>query len=277
MGTPAAVGVDDDLAPRDARVAVRAADDEFPRRVHVQQVVVADKVGQLVARPLQACLDTRYEDAAHVVFDAFAHLTFGLLFRHVAAGTDEFVVLGGDHDGVYPYRASRLVVLDGHLALGVGPEIGHFVVLAPQYGELLHDDLGEYQRRGHVFARLVAGVAEHDALVAGSLLFVLFHDALVDVGALLVDGGEDAAGVSVEHVVAPGIADAVDDASGDVLYIDVCFRTHFAGNYYQSRRAEGFARHLRFGVAAKEFVEYRVGYLVRDFVGVPFRNGFRRK
>ena len=51
----------------------------------------------------------------------------------------------------------------------------------------------------------------------------------------------------------------------------------FAGNYYQSRRAEGFARHLRFGVAAKEFVEYRVGYLVRDFVGVPFRNGFRRK
>ncbi len=96
----------------------------FPRRVHVQQVVVADEVGQLVARPLQACLDTRYEDAAHVVFDAFAHLTFGLLFRHVAAGTDEFVVLGGDHDGVYPYRASRLVVLDGHLALGVGPEIG---------------------------------------------------------------------------------------------------------------------------------------------------------
>jgi hypothetical protein len=273
----AAVGVDDDLAARDARVAVGTADDEFARRVDVEQVVVAYEVGQFVARPLQASLHARDEDAAHIVFDALAHLPFGLFLRHVVAGAHEFVVLGGNHDGVHPHRTARVVVFDRHLALGVGAEVGHLVVLAPQDGELFHDDLCENQRGGHVFARFVAGVTEHDALVAGALLVVALHHALVDVGALFVDGGENAAGVAVEHVVAPGVPDAVDYASCDVLYVHVRLRTYLARNDHQTCGTEGFAGHLRFGIAAEEFVEDRVGYLVRDFVGMPFRNGFRRK
>ena len=54
--------------------------------------------------------------------------------------------------------------------------------------------MGEGDREGHVLGGLVAGVAEHHALVAGTLvLFFLAFDALVDVAGLLVDGGDDAA------------------------------------------------------------------------------------
>jgi hypothetical protein len=61
--------------------------------------------------------------------------------------------------------------------------------------------VGVVDRRRHELGRLVGRVAEHEALIAGALLLVealaLGH-ALRDVGALLLDGGEDGARVAVE-------------------------------------------------------------------------------
>lgn len=64
MRAAAAVGIDDDLAARKPGVPVRAADHELARRIDVQDIVVADQPGQLVAGALQTRLDARNEDRA---------------------------------------------------------------------------------------------------------------------------------------------------------------------------------------------------------------------
>ena len=127
-------------------------------------------------------------------------------------------------------------------------------------------------------ARLVAGVTEHDALIAGTLLLLGFtHDTLVDVGRLLVDGRNNTARIAVETVITLGVADLVDDATCHTLHIDIGLRAHLAGDDHETRRAEGFAGDLRIGVVAKEFVENGVGNLIRDLIGVSLGHRFRCK
>ena len=256
-----------------------AADDELARGVHVQDVVARDQIGELVAGTLQTRLDARDEDRAHILADPLLHLPFGLLFGEALAREDELVVLRRDDDRVHAQRTVRLlVVLDRHLRLRIGTQVGHHLALAADDGQLLEDHVREDERRGHELARLVAGVTEHDALVAGPLLLLGFaNDALVDVGRLLVDGRDDAARVAVEAVVAPGVADAVDDAARHVLHIDIGLRAHLAGNDHEARRAEGFAGDLRVGIVAEEFVENGVGNLIRDLIGVSLGHRFRCK
>ena len=85
--------------------------------------------------------------------------------------------------------ADRLAVLVAQrdLALGVGPEAA---ARAPEWrasASALEDLVGVVDRRRHQLGRLVAGVAEHDALVAGALVLVAGGiDALGDVGRLAV-------------------------------------------------------------------------------------------
>ena len=64
--------------------------------------------------------------------------------------------------------------------------------------------------RRHELRRLVAGVAEHHALVAGAARV----DALADVGRLLVDRDQHAAGVAVEAHLAVGVADVASPPRG---------------------------------------------------------------
>ena len=172
----------------------------------------------------------------------------------------------------------RLVVLDRDLRLRVGTQIGHHLAFAADDGQLLEDHVRQDQRRGHHLAGLVAGVAKHDALVAGALLLLGFaHDALVDVRRLFVNGRQNAARVAVELIVAPGVADAVDHAARHALPVDIRLRAHFTRHDHESRGAEGFARDLRVGVAAQEFVEDCVGNLIRNLVRMSFGHRFRCK
>ena len=141
MRTPSAVGIDDDLAAREARIAVGSADDELARGIHVQHVVVADERREPVARTLQARLHTRHEDRAHVLADALLHAALGLGGAHAVARQDEFVVLRRYHDRMHAQRTPRaVVVLHRHLALGVGTQVGHHRrALAADHGQLLQD------------------------------------------------------------------------------------------------------------------------------------------
>ena len=118
---------------------------------------------------------------------------------------DVLGVLGGEHDGVDADRAVVVVVLDGDLGLAVGTQVGQRAVLA-DLGEPLGEPVGDHDRQRHQLGGVVAGVAEHQALVAGALLVELVDgaadavlvavvDALGDVGGLRADGDLDAAGV----------------------------------------------------------------------------------
>ena len=72
-------------------------------------------------------------------------------------------------------HADRLAVLVAHrhLALGVGAEQRRAALLrVPRHGEIVQDLVRVVDRRRHQLRRLAAGVAEHDALVAGALVLV---------------------------------------------------------------------------------------------------------
>ena len=47
---------------------------------------------------------------------------------------DEVVVLRGDHDGVDAHGQAVVGILYGDLALGVGPQVGHYLALAADVG-----------------------------------------------------------------------------------------------------------------------------------------------
>ena len=75
-------------------------------------------------------------------------------------------MLGGDDHRFYP-RGFALVVLHGHLALAVGPQVGQDA-LFPDVGQLPGQAVRQGDGQRHKFRGIVAGIAHHHALVAGA-------------------------------------------------------------------------------------------------------------
>ena len=182
MGALAAVGIDDDLTACQTRVTVRTANDELARGVHVVFDVQTEQVQYFLRMDL--LFDPGNQDIDDIVLDPGEHL--------LVVGV-ELVVLGGDDDCVDALGKTLVAILDGHLALGIGTQIGHLLTLLADVGQRAHDQVGQVKAHGHIVLRLVGGVTEHHTLVAGSLfvLVAVIHTT-VDVGTLLVDGTEDA-------------------------------------------------------------------------------------
>ena len=96
-------------------------------------------------------------------------------------------MLGGDHHRVHTDGAVALV-LHRHLALAVGAQVIQQAALA-HLGQAAGQLVGQADGQGHPLGGLVAGIAEHHALVAGAAHLVV--GAQGDVGALAVDVGDD--------------------------------------------------------------------------------------
>ena len=271
----AAVGIDDDFASGQAGVAVRTSDNEFARRIDVVGDAVVEEAQHFGV--VDGGDDARHQHFDDILADLCQHFLVGLQlgFLRIVGREDELVVLSGDHDGVDAHGTVVVVILDGDLTLGVGTEVGHFLALATDVGKHHQELVGEVEGQRHIVFGLVGGIAEHHTLVAGSLIHrVLALHAAVDVRTLFVDGTEHAAGVALEHVFALGVADAVDDLTGDALEVNVCFGLDFARHHDLSGGDEGFARHFRAGVEGEKLVEDGITDLVCHFVGVSFGHGF---
>ena len=131
-------------------------------------------------------------------------------------------VLGRQHDGVDAVRLA-VDIAHRHLALRVGAQEGQAAVLA-QLRLALDQAVRVVDRRGHQLGRLVAGVAEHQALVAGADVQVVVAgviDALGDVVALLVVGHQHRAALVVDAVLGVVVADALDGVARDLDVVDV--------------------------------------------------------
>ena len=284
MPSHAAVGVHDDLAAREAAVAHRPADDEAARGVHV---------------------DLRVGRERHAL--AGQHRAHHLL-HHVGAqplvGRLLGVLRGHDHL-LHPLRRAVLVA-HAHLGLAVGAQVVERAVLA-HGGEALAHALGQVDGHGHEGARLVAGVAEHHALVARADALVgvvrgpavgrlpaLVH-ALRDVGALLVDGVHHAAGGAVEAVLGAVVADAAHHLAHDGRHVHVRLRADLARHGHEPRGRKRLARAahprhvgglpaggdvalaLELYLLGDDGVQDGVRYLVAHLVGMPLGDGFGRE
>ena len=259
MGGAAAVGIHDDLPAGEAGIRRRAALDETAGRVHVI-----------------LCVLVQHVRGDHGLGHLLDHVLPDLLQGDIG------VVLGGDDHCIHPDRAVVLVILHGDLTLAVGPHIGHLAALA-DLRHALAQLLCQGQGQGHQFRRLVAGVAEHHALVTGAVaqlavgaLLVLqgFVHAHGDVGGLLVDGGNHGTGVAVKAVLAPVIANVPDHLPGDVGDVHIAAGGDLAHHVDQSGAGRGLAGHAAVGVLLQNGVQDGVGDLVADLVGVALRDGF---
>jgi len=130
-------------------------------------------------------------------------------------------------------------------------------------------------RRRHQVGRLVAGIAEHQALVAGAGVEVVVAGvvhALGDVVALLVVADHDGAALVVDAVLGVVVADALDRVARDLDVVDVGVGRDLAGEHHQAGVAQSLGGDARARVLGEDRVEDRVGDLVRD----PCRGGLRR-
>ena len=166
--------------------------------------------------------DAGQQDVAHIVSDALHHHAVSLVLRQCRARGDEFVMLGGDHYGVDAHGLAVRGVFYGYLALGVGAQIGHERGVAAYVGELAQKQMAQVEGQRHVVGGLVAGVAEHHALVAGALVLgIIALYAAVDVGALLVEGREHSARFGFEFKLAAVVAYVLDDLACDLHEVNV--------------------------------------------------------
>ena len=132
-------------------------------------------------------------------------------------------MLRAEHDGVHAHGVILLVIFDGDLRLAVGTQIVHQLLLA-HGGQALGQLVRERDRQRHELRRLVAGVAEHHALIAraviervlaGLLALERVVDAEGNVGALLVDVRDDGAGLAVKAILGAVIADLAHGLAHD--------------------------------------------------------------
>ena len=140
--------------------------------------------------------------------------------------------------------------------------------------------------QGHQLGRLVAGVAEHHALIAGAVVqlvvagFLGFQGlvhAQGDVAGLLVDVGDDGAGVAVEAIGGVVVADIADHLAGDLGDVHIAGGGDLAHDVDQARGSGGLAGHAAIGILLENGVQNGVADLVADLIGMSLGNGFGSK
>ena len=136
-----------------------------------------------------------------------------------------FAVLRGDDHGIDARRAAA-DVFDGDLGFAIGAEEIDYVLLA-DFGKLEGELMRQLDGHGHQLGRFVAGVAEHQALVARAAGV----DAHGDVGRLRLDAGEDAAGVGVKAVLRARVANVANHLAGNILVFEMATKFRLDGDF----------------------------------------------
>jgi len=133
--------------------------------------------------------------------------------------------------------------------------------------------LCELDGERHQLFGLGAGVAKHQALVAGAAGI----DAHRDVGRLLVQGRDHGAGLVVEAVLGARVADVLDGVAHDRGEIGVGLARDLTGHEGEAGRDHGLAGHTARGILGEQRVQDGVRDLIGDLIRMPFGDGLRRE
>ena len=130
--------------------------------------------------------------------------------------------------------------------------------------------------RRHQDVGLVAGVAEHDPLVAGAFVLVARGvDALGDVHRLGVDAYVDLDLLPMKTLLF--VADILDRATGDLLQVRMGYgigAAHLAGQDHVVGGTQSLDGDAGQGIAGQIRIDDGVGNTVADLVRMPFGNRF---
>ena len=215
-----AIGIDDNLTARQTSISMGAANHELTCWI--------DKVFDVVAKETEhrlgvnLLLHTRNQD----IDDILANLV-----EHTLVVRVKLVVLRRYHDGVDALRNTIVTVLYGHLALGIGTQIGHLTTFPTDVSQRTHDEMCQVKAYRHQVLRLVRSVAEHHTLVASTLILILFAvNATVDVLTLLVNGSQDTTGIAIKLILRLRIAYLLDGVASYGLQVNIHLAAHLTHN-----------------------------------------------
>jgi len=224
----AAVGIDNNLSAGQARIAVRTADYKAAGRVNIKARVLVHEFLR-----------------EHRIENILLHIRVNLLLTHLR------IVLGREDHRVETRRLAVLIVLDRNLALAVRAKIRERLVLS-ELGQLAAELVCKADRIGHELRRLAAGIAEHEALVAGTLIEFLvllslsrlecMVHTLRNVGRLLMQRGQHRAGVAIKAVLASRVTDFAHRVAHQLLVIDARRRGNLTHQNHQTGCGGSFAR-----------------------------------
>lgn len=184
-----------------------------------------------------------------------------------------FLVHCADEDGVdteWLDVTAVLFVLDSDLGLAIWAEEWACAVLA-DLGEAASEVLGEEVAEWHEFLGFVGGVAEHVALVAGTLEFCVFFafvNCLGDIWGLLLNGDHDIAGLVVEADAGVIVADFLDGTTDERLEVELGLGCDLTEDEDEAGLCGCLAGDLGVGVLAETFVENCIGDNVAHLIWV---------
>ena len=100
-------------------------------------------------------------------------------------------------------------------------------------------------------------------------------DALCDVGRLLVERNDDAAGGRVEAPLGMRVADLGDPLAHELGNVDVDLRRDLARDDHEPGRDQRLAGDAALRILGQNGIEDGIRDLVGDLVGMPLGDGFR--
>ena len=191
-------------------------------------------------------------------------------------GIGVLIVLGGKHHRIDPDGLS-VFVFHCDLCLAIRTEIGKLPVFADG-GQPPGDAVRQGDGQGHPLRGLITGKAEHHTLVAGAqaigingFLGLQRHVyPLGDIRRLGVQRAADLTGISIKAILRFGITNFPDDLACD---LDVIYRSrgrYFSHDVYRTGLCGGFAGTAGIGIDSEQGVQYTIGDLIADFVGMTF-------
>ena len=139
--------------------------------------------------------------------------------------------------------------------------------------------MGEHDRSWHQFGRFVAGVAEHQSLVASALFRGFFAfgffgiDSLGDVGRLGSDDVLHENLVGMKDIVVVHVADFPHGIADDLDVIEFGFSGDFSADDGDVAFHVGFASDPTGGILSEAGIQHGIRNGVGHFVGMAFANG----
>ena len=167
---------------------------------------------------------------------------------------------------------SAVTILNGDLRFSIRPQEINLLLLA-NVRQPLRQTVRQLDRHGHQLFRLVARKSKHQTLVARAA-GVHSHG---DVWRLPFHRAQHGAGLAIVSILRAVVAHASDGLPHQLVIIHVRAGGNLSRNHRQTSRNQRLAGHPTHGVLSHHFIQHRVRNLVRDFIRVTFRHGFRCK
>jgi len=296
VGTPATIGIDDNLSSSQAGISLWSTDDELAAWVDVQMGVVTEQRQSCLTifenGLFESLLDNLlYNKSVHLFHVRSCHLWSSVASTLLGPNSlGRLGMLCGDDNSVDLLWLNRpiglLEVLNGDLRLAVWaqpPELAAFANIC----QLLAQASGNEVCQRHAVLCLVTGIAKHDTLVTGTNIhFVLTDvDTTSNVRALLVDSDNDLAGgvtealaVNTGHVIHEGVeANLLHDTTHNFIVVQLGLSGDLSSNHDHVVFRGSFASNFALWVCGEAGIQDGVRDLVAELVRVALVDGFRRE